>query len=125
MSTKHTKHQIIFVKKGLLEIRLKIRLNRHKGEAATRGVLCKMVFSEISQNSQENTGARVPFLTKLQACNFIKKETLVQVFSYEFCKSSENIFFTEHLWTTASDKGCQPHFTENFLQDILPPESSK
>ena len=27
MSTKHKKHQIIFVKKGLLEI----RLNRHKG----------------------------------------------------------------------------------------------
>ena len=71
MSTKHTKHQIIFVKKGLLEIRLKIRLNRHKGEAATRGVLCKMVFSEISQNSQENNCARVSFLTKLQACNFI------------------------------------------------------
>ena len=28
-------------------------------EAATRGVLCKKVFLEISQNSQENTCARV------------------------------------------------------------------
>ena len=28
---------------------------------------------EISQNSQENTCARVSFLIKLQACNFIKK----------------------------------------------------
>ena len=28
-------------------------------EAATRGVLCKKVFYEISQNSQENTCARV------------------------------------------------------------------
>ena len=38
-------------------------------EAATRGVLCKKVFLEISQNSQENenTSARVSFLIKLQA----------------------------------------------------------
>ena len=34
--------------------------------------------------------------------NFIKKETLAQVFSCEFCEISLNIFFTEHLWTTAS-----------------------
>ena len=33
---------------------------------------------------------------------FIKKETLAQVFSSEFCEVSQNIFFTEHLWTTAS-----------------------
>ena len=35
-------------------------------------------------------------------CNFIKKETLVQVFSCKFCEISKNIIFTEHLWTTAS-----------------------
>ena len=35
-------------------------------EAATRGVLRKKVFLEISQNSQENTGARVSFLIKLE-----------------------------------------------------------
>ena len=34
--------------------------------------------------------------------NFIKKETLAQVFSYEFCEISKNTFFTKHLWTTAS-----------------------
>ena len=33
---------------------------------------------------------------------FIKKETLVQVFSCEFCKISKNTFFTEHLRATAS-----------------------
>ena len=32
-----------------------------------------------------------------QACNFIKKETLAQVFSCEFCEISKNTFFTEHL----------------------------
>ena len=51
----------------------------------------KNVFLEISQNSQENTCARVLF---------IKKETLAQVFSCEFDEISKNIFSTEHLWTT-------------------------
>ena len=36
-------------------------------EAATGGVLCKRVFSKISENSQENTCARVSVLIKLQA----------------------------------------------------------
>ena len=34
--------------------------------------------------------------------NFTKKETLVQVFSGEFCEISNNTFFTEHLWTAAT-----------------------
>ena len=71
-------------------------------EAATRGVWCKKMFVEIWQNSQENTCARASFLIKLQAYNFIKKETLTQVFSCEFCKIFKNTYFTEHLWTTAS-----------------------
>ena len=36
-------------------------------EAATRGALSKKVFLENSQNSTENTCARVSFLIKLQA----------------------------------------------------------
>ena len=40
----------------------------------------KKVYLEISQNSQENTCATVSFLIKLQACNFIKKETGTVVF---------------------------------------------
>ena len=31
------------------------------------------------------------------ACNFVKKETLAQVFSCEFYEISKNTFFTEHL----------------------------
>ena len=54
----------------------------------------KKVFLGISQNSQENACARDSF--------FIKKETLAQVFSCEFCEISENTFFTEHVWATAS-----------------------
>ena len=67
-------------------------------------VLCEKVFLEISQNPQDNTFARASFLIKLQACcNFIKKETLAQVFSCDFCEISKNTFFTEHLWATASE----------------------
>ena len=38
-----------------------------------------------------------------QACNFIKKETLAQVFSCGFCEISKNAFFIKHLWATASE----------------------
>ena len=44
-----------------------LRIMKTEIEAATRGVPCKKVFLEISQNSQENTCARVSFLIKLQA----------------------------------------------------------
>ena len=43
-------------------------------------VFYKKVFLEISQNSKENTCARVSFLIKLQASGlYIKKETLSQL----------------------------------------------
>ena len=31
-----------------------------------------------------------------RACNFIKKESLTQVFSYEFCEISKNTFFLQN-----------------------------
>ena len=48
----------------------------------------------LSQNSQENTCARVSFLKccRPEACNFINKETLAQVFSSEFYKISKSTF---------------------------------
>ena len=60
-------------------------------EAATRVVLQKKAFLEIPQ-----------------ACNFIKKETLAQVFSCEFCEISKNTFSAEHLRTTASIFNIKP-----------------
>ena len=41
-------------------------LGSEEVEVATRSVLLEKVLLEISQNSQENTCARVSFLTKLQ-----------------------------------------------------------
>ena len=63
-------------------------------KAVVRRCSVKKEFLEISQNSQENTCVRISFLIKLKAkaCNFIKKETLTQVFPCEFCEISKNPF---------------------------------
>ena len=54
----------------------------------------KKVFLKILQNSQENTRVRDSFLIN----DFIKKESLAQVFSCEFAKFLRTPFFTEHLY---------------------------
>ena len=54
--------------------------------AVVRMCSVKKLFLEIFQNSQENTCARDSFFNKV--CNFIKKESLAQVFSCEFCEIS-------------------------------------
>ena len=38
-----------------------------------------------------------------QACNFIKKETLTQVFSFEFCEISKNTFCYRRPLVAASE----------------------
>ena len=45
---------------------------------------------------------RFSFIKRPEACNFIKKETLAQVFSCEFWEISKSNFFTEHAWATPS-----------------------
>ena len=60
-------------------------------------VLC---VKKCSQNFHKNH--RKTPVPKPQACNFIKNETLAQLFSWEFSEISKNTFYTEHLWTTAS-----------------------
>ena len=42
------------------------------------------------------------FNNRPPACNFIKKGTLAQVLSCEFCKIFKKTFFKEHLWANAS-----------------------
>ena len=66
-------------------------------EAATEGVTWKKVFLKISQNSQGNTWCSRAF-----SCEF-----------YEICK---NIFFTEHLWTTASGHFFREYSNKNFSE---------
>ena len=44
-----------------------------------------------------------------EACNFVKKETLTQVLSYEFYEFFKNTVFTEHLRVTAPDNHMKNH----------------
>ena len=53
----------------------------------------KKVFLEISQNLGDLR----------QACNFIKKETLANVFSCKFCKISKNTFLHRTPLGTGSE----------------------
>ena len=64
----------------------------HAQEAVVQRCFVKKVFLEISQNSQENTCARVSFLRLWHRC-----------FPVNFVKFLRTPFLTEHLWTTASD----------------------
>ena len=53
---------------------------------------------------------------KTETCNFIKNETLAQVFSCEFCEISKNSFFTANLrWLRPSlfmQTYCSEYFSE-------------
>ena len=73
-------------------------------EAVARRRSLKKVLLEISQNSQEITCARDFFnkVTGLIKQAIIKKESLVQVFSCEFCEISKSTFFYRTLLVAAS-----------------------
>ena len=75
-------------------------MQAYNPEAATGAVMYKQMFFEISQNSQESTCTRASPVPK--TFNFIKKETLAQVFSCEFRETFENTVSAEHLRTTVS-----------------------
>ena len=74
------------------------------------------MFLKISKNLQENTRARVSFLIELQAsasaCNFIKKETLVQVFSCEICEIFKKTFFYRAPPVAASETSMVDFFAK-------------
>ena len=48
-----------------------------------------------------------------QACNFIKNETLAQVFSCEFCQISKSTFFHEHLRWLLLNPPCSMNASTN------------
>ena len=50
----------------------------------------------------------------LRPVTLFKKETLAQVLSCEFCEFFKNIFFTEHLWATASEVSNEYNLKLNF-----------
>ena len=56
-------------------------------------------FVNTSKILWKNTEAATRGVLMKKACNFIRKQSLTQVFFGEFCKISNSNFFTEHLWT--------------------------
>ena len=75
-------------------------------EAVVQRCSLKKVFLENSQKFTGKHSARVSFLIELQAsaCNFIRKETLAQVFSCEICEFSKNIFLHRTPPVAVSDQ---------------------
>ena len=51
----------------------------------------------------------------MPGCNFIKKETLAQMFSFEFCETSKNTFFDGTSLVAASEIGPFMNYTFDFL----------
>ena len=90
---KYESGQVLFYNKTLLS------------RSILKEVFCKKGVFRNSQNSQENTCVRIFLKIKLQteACNFIKKKTLTQVFFCEFCKISKNTFSYRTPLVAASD----------------------
>ena len=64
-------------------------------------------FSEVFKRYENGVLARNIGV----ACNFIKKETLAQEFSCEFCKIVQNTYFVEHLRPAVS--GTSNHLWKN------------
>ena len=64
------------------------------------------VFNYLSYLSYTRNSHPAVFCEKgvLQACNFIEKETLAQLFSCEFCEISKNTFFYRTPLVAASVK---------------------
>ena len=96
----HFLYSVSFSSTSLLHHCIRFNLSNAWQEAATGGVLqekrCSLKFRKIHWK------APVPeslfrWSCMPEACSFIKKEALAQMFSCEFCEVSKNTFLTEHL----------------------------
>ena len=86
-----------------------------KSEAVARRCSVKKMFLEISQNSQENTCARVSFSIKLQGpATLLKKRLWHRCFPVNFAKFLRTLFLTEHLQWLLLDK-CSSELAELIL----------
>ena len=67
---------------------------RNGPEAVARSCSIKRCCQKFRKILRKKTCARV---SEPEAWNFIKKETLAQLFSCEFCEISRNTFFAKHF----------------------------
>ena len=87
-------------------------------EAVDRGCSVK---KGVIKNFEKFTGKRQRkslFLNKVEACNFIKKKTLAQVFSCEFREIFENTFLIQHVRATAYVFNIHVNHYDNIFQRI-------
>ena len=75
----------------LAKVRRKSSNNRMKTRSSH--LMCSL-REGVLRNFAKFTGKHLCQSLQAEACNFIKKETLAQVFSFEFCEFSKNTFFT-------------------------------
>ena len=88
-------------------------------DAQEFSVVCTLSFSKDMKPASDRSSHQMCSIRKTirncakfteKTCDrvffLLEKETLVQVFSCEFCESSKNTFFTEHFWVTASEMNC-------------------
>ena len=81
----------------------------------------------MKREHKHEMATSIVFVVGGAACNFIKKETLAQVFSCEFCEISKNTFFKEHVSATASLFSYElcKIFKDTFLLEHLQTAASK
>ena len=70
--------------------------------------LPELLFKQSIRDDLQNTEAVVQSWPK--ACNFIRKETLTQVFSCQFCEIFKNTFFRRTPLVAASENSYQSNF---------------
>ena len=92
-------------------------------EAIAQRCFVKKVFLEISQNSQENTRAKVSFFDKVAGLRPAKKRLWHRSFPVNFVKFQRSPFFIEHLrWlllNTKKNDEISEIFERNFRKCVL------
>ena len=90
-------------------------MNLYQQKQSSRGVLEKGVLRNFVKFKGKHLCQSL-FFNKVADLNFIKKETLEQVFSCEFYKISKKTFFYRTLPVTASVSTCKKlgYFTDFF-----------
>ena len=87
---------------GLITFKSKQFVDINNTEAAARRCSVKKYLLKISQNSQQNTCARVIFKKSHRAGNFITRKIQHRCFPVNFAKIFQNSYFEKHLRTAAS-----------------------
>ena len=85
-------------------------------EQFPESVLLKRCFQKFRKTHRKNPKVESLFL---KVCNFTKKESPGQVFSWELSEILKNTYFVQHLRTAATKKGLTLVLIGGFLYFFL------